>query len=187
MQAARTTDVVILNYHHLFDREIRDQLYANLGVEPQDVLLLIDEAHNCGDTITGIMTVTMEQRDLEQASRELAGMRGRHKGAEAVRHVLPRLTEFMKGLENSHEAEDWFDPAIFDRMIVRESLYKAMDEIVDDLIGIAESIREKNQKCRRVPGDRHRAAHRVPAPALAVRIRPGIPDRVPENGGGDHA
>ncbi len=146
MQAARTTDVVILNYHHLFDREIREQLYANLGVEPQDVLLLIDEAHNCGDTITAIGTVTMEQRDLEQASRELAGMRGRHKGADAVRHVLPRLTEFMKGLENSAEAEDWFDPAIFDRMIVKESLYKAMDEIVDDLIGIAETIREKNQK-----------------------------------------
>ena len=69
--------------------EIREQLYANLGVEPQDVLLLIDEAHNCGDTITAIGTVTMEQRDLEQASRELAGMRGRHKGADAVRHVLP--------------------------------------------------------------------------------------------------
>src|SRR5512137_2368385 len=146
MQAARATDVVILNYHHLFDREIREQLYANLGVEPQDVLLLIDEAHNCGDTITAIGTVIMEQRDLEQASRELAGLRGRHKGAEAVRHVLPRLTEFMKGLENSHEAEDWFDPAIFDRMIVKESLYKTMDEIVDDLLGIAESIREKNQK-----------------------------------------
>lgn len=146
LQAARTADVVILNYHHLFDREIREQLYANLGVEPQDVLLLIDEAHNCGDTITGIMTATMEQKDLEQASRELAGLRGRHKGAEAVRHVLPRLTEFMKGLENSHEAEDWFDPAIFDRMIVKESLYKSLDEIVDDLIGIAESIRERNQK-----------------------------------------
>ncbi|MDD1685037.1 MAG: ATP-dependent DNA helicase [Methanoregula sp.] len=146
MQAARSADVVILNYHHLFDREIREQLYASLGVEPQDVLLLIDEAHNCGDVITAIMTVTMEQKDLEQASRELAGLRGRHKGAEAVRHVLPRLTEFMKGLENSHEAEDWFDPAIFDRMIVKESLYHAMDEIVDDLLGIAESIREKNQR-----------------------------------------
>src|SRR5512137_133801 len=55
MQAARTADVIILNYHHLFDREIRELLYANLGIEPQDVLLLIDEAHNCGDTITGIM------------------------------------------------------------------------------------------------------------------------------------
>ncbi len=146
MQAARNADVIILNYHHLFDPEIRGQLYANLQVEPQDVLLLIDEAHNCGDTITSIMTANLDQRDLEQASRELVSLRGRHKGAEAVRHILPRLTEFMKGLENSHEAEDWFDPAIFDRMVVRESLYKSMDEIVEDLLGIAESIREKNQR-----------------------------------------
>ena len=146
MQAARTTDVVILNYHHLFNRDIREQLYANLGVEPQDVLLLIDEAHNCGDVITDIGSVTLEERDLEQASRELGSMARRHKGAEAVRHVLPRLTEFIRGLAGSQEAEDWFDPAIFERMILRESLYKQMDEIVDDLIGLAETVREKNIK-----------------------------------------
>ena len=146
MQAARNTDVVILNYHHLFNRDIREQLYANLGVEPQDVLLLIDEAHNCGDVITGIESVTLEERDLEQASRELSGMRKRHKGAEAVQHVLPRLTEFIRGLANSTETEDWFDPTIFERVILRESLYKEMDEIVDDLMGLSESIREKNLK-----------------------------------------
>ncbi|MCK9581319.1 MAG: ATP-dependent DNA helicase [Methanoregula sp.] len=146
MQAARNTDVVILNYHHLFNRDIREQLYANLGVEPQDVLLLIDEAHNCGDVITGIESVSLEERDLEQASRELGSMARRHKGAEAVRHVLPRLTEFIKGLAGSQEAEDWFDPAIFGRMVLRESLYKEMDEIVDDLMGLAETMREKNIK-----------------------------------------
>ena len=146
MHAARTTDVIILNYHHLFNRDIREQLYANLGVEPQDVLLLIDEAHNCGDVITGIESVTLEERDLEQASRELSGMRKRHKGADAVQHVLPRLTEFIRGLANSPETEDWFDPAIFDRMVVKGSLYKDMDEIVDDLMGLSETIREKNQK-----------------------------------------
>jgi DNA excision repair protein ERCC-2 len=146
MHAAKNTDVVILNYHHLFNRDIRDQLYANLNVESQDVLLLIDEAHNCGDVITGIESVTLEERDLEQASRELSGMARRHKGAEAVRHVLPRLTEFIRGLVNSVEAEDWFDPTIFDRMITRESLYKDMDEIVDDLMGLSETIREKNLK-----------------------------------------
>jgi len=146
MHAARNADVVILNYHHLFNRDIREQLYANLGVEPHDILLLIDEAHNCGDVITSIESVTLEERDLEQASRELSGLRKRHKGADAVSHVLPRLTGFIRGLVNSVEAEDWFDPAIFDRMVVKESLYKDMDEIVDDLIGLAESIREKNVK-----------------------------------------
>ncbi len=146
MHAARNTDVIILNYYHLFDRTIREQLYAGLGVEPQDIMLLIDEAHNCGDVVTGIESVTLEERDLAQASRELLGLRKRYKGADAVQHVLPRLTDFIRGLVNSAEAEDWFDPSIFDRMVIRESLYKNMDEIVDDLLLLAESIREKNVK-----------------------------------------
>jgi DNA excision repair protein ERCC-2 len=146
MHAARNTDVIILNYYHLFDQDIREQLYASLGVEPHDILLLIDEAHNCGDVITSIGSVDLKERDLDQASKELLGMRKRHKGADAVQHILPRLTSFIRGLENSPEVEDWFDPSIFDRMVVRESLYKNMDEIVDDLIALAESIREKNVK-----------------------------------------
>src|SRR5512136_3119437 len=154
MQAARNTDVVILNYHHLFDRDIREQLYAGLGIEPQDILLLIDEAHNCGDVVTGIESVTLEERDLTQASRELAGMRKRYRGADAVQHVLPRLSDFIRGLTNSSEAEDWFDPSIFDRMIVRESLYKNLEEIVDDLMVLAESVRERNLKA----GEYHETA-----------------------------
>ena len=146
MQAARNTDVVILNYHHLFNRDIREQLYANLGVESADVMLLIDEAHNCGDVVTGIESVSLEEKDLEQASRDLTSMRKRHKGADAVQHVLPRLAEFIRGLANSPEPEDWFDPSIFDRMVVRGSLYKDMDEIVEELLGLSETVREKNQK-----------------------------------------
>ncbi|HNX16933.1 MAG TPA: ATP-dependent DNA helicase [Methanoregula sp.] len=146
MHAAKGADVIILNYHHLFDREIREQLYANLNVEPQDVMLLIDEAHNCGETIQSIESIELAEKDLEQATRELAGMKRVHKGAEAVRHVLPRLSEFIRGLLNSPEPEDWFDPGIFDRMIVRGSLWKDMDEIVDELMGLAETVREKNQK-----------------------------------------
>jgi DNA excision repair protein ERCC-2 len=146
MHAAKNADIIILNYHHLFDRGIREQLYASLNVESQDVMLLIDEAHNCGDVIQSIESVELEEKDLEQATRELSGMKRHYKGAEAVQHVLPRLTDFIRGLANSPEPEDWFDPGIFDRMIVKGSLYKDMDEIVDELMGLSETIREKNQK-----------------------------------------
>jgi DNA excision repair protein ERCC-2 len=146
MLAAKSADVIVVNYHHLFDREIREQLYANLNIDPQDVILLIDEAHNCGDAIQSIESADLAERDLEQASRELAGLKRHHKGAEAVRHVLPRLTDFILGLRNSTELEDWFDPAIFDRMVVRGSLYRDLDEIVDELMVLAEAVRERNQK-----------------------------------------
>ncbi|MCX6682114.1 MAG: ATP-dependent DNA helicase [Methanoregula sp.] len=146
MHAARNADVIILNYHHLFDRMIREQLYLSIGIKPQDVLLLIDEAHNCGEVIQSIERSVLKERDLEQASRELLALRRRHKGVDAVQHVLPRLTDFIAGLKNSTEPEDWFDPVIFDRMVVRSSLYKDMDEILDDLMHISDLVREKNQK-----------------------------------------
>lgn len=146
MQAARSADVIILNYHHLFNDDIREQLYANLQIEPQDVLLLIDEAHNCGEVMQDIQSITLEEAKLDQALRELGNLRKQHRGADAVRHVLPRIRDFMHGLRNSHEAEDWFDPAIFERRILQESLYGKLPDIVDDLMAIAEFIREKNTK-----------------------------------------
>ena len=146
MHAAKNADVIILNYHHLFDQVIREQLYANLNVEAQDVMLLIDEAHNCGDAIQSIESIAISSKDVEQATRELIGMKKMYKGADAVRHVLPRLSDFIAGLANSPEPEDWFDPSIFDRMIVKGSLWKDMEDIVDELMGLAESIRDRNQK-----------------------------------------
>ena len=126
LHAARKADVIILNYHHLFDDGIREQIYLSLNIGPQDVMLLIDETHKWGDVIQSFWSVELAERDLEQASRELSGMRRRHKGADSVQHVLPRLTGFIRGIGNSTEAEDWFDPAIFDRMVVKGSLYKDM-------------------------------------------------------------
>lgn len=144
IHAAQHADAIILNYYHLFDDQIREQLYLSLGIEPQDVILLIDEAHNCGDTMQAVQSVSLEERLLESASFELVHLKQNMKGAEAVRHVLPRITDFMRGLKNSDETEDWFDPGIFDRMIVKGSLYRSMDEIVDELMGISERLRERN-------------------------------------------
>ena len=146
MQAARSADVVILNYHHLFNDDIREQLYTNLGIEPHEALLLIDEAHNCGEVMQDIQSVILEEGKLDQALRELGNLRKQHRGAEAVRHVLPRIRDFMHGLKNSHEAEDWFDPGIFERRLLQESLYRKLDDLVDDMMAIAEFIRERNTK-----------------------------------------
>jgi DNA excision repair protein ERCC-2 len=141
--AARDADVVLLNFYHLFDDTIREQIYLSLGIEAQDVLLLIDEAHNCGDAVQSIESVTIEERDIMQAGHEISG-RARSKPSEAIAQILPRISRFMEALKDSHEAEDWFDPGIFQRMILTGSLYQSTEEIVDDLLKISEGIREKN-------------------------------------------
>ncbi|MDR3102512.1 MAG: ATP-dependent DNA helicase [Methanocalculaceae archaeon] len=142
LSAARGADVVILNYHHLFSDDIREQLYVTLQCEPADVMLLLDEAHNLGDIVQGIQSIRLSENDIESASYELASTRGKVRGADAVRHVLPRIAEFMNGLKRSNEAEDWFDPAIFNRLLIKGSLYEKFDGILDDLLSIKETLRE---------------------------------------------
>lgn len=142
--AAQRSDVIVVNYHHIFDEDIRNQLYGSLGIEPADAMLLIDEAHNCGEVMTGIMNVVVGEQVLAQADREIAAIRRHLKSAAAIGQIISNIDLFMQGLKNSHETEDWFDPGIFDRMVVRGSLYKDMAEVVEDLMKISEYIREKN-------------------------------------------
>lgn len=142
LQAARDADVILLNFHHLFDETIREQMYQTIGIEPENTILLIDEAHNCGETVQSIQTVTLSESSLELAQNELSHMRGRIGGVEAVLNLIPQIQNFMVSLKRSIKQEDWFDPSIFTRYILNGTLYQKTDEISDDLLRIAEAIRE---------------------------------------------
>jgi DNA excision repair protein ERCC-2 len=144
--AASGSDVVLVNYHHLFSPVIREQIWLNMRTESTDVIILIDEAHNCGEVVESIQSVALGEENLDQALRELTAMKKEQRGADAVRLLLPRITDFMNGLKRSCETEDWFDPAIFMRMLLKGSLAASMDEVVKDAMVLAEYVRERNTK-----------------------------------------
>lgn len=144
LYAAQKSDVIVLNYYHLFDDMVREQLYQLIGVEPSDILLLIDEAHNCGEVLQEVQSVRLEEQSLEQAAHELLHLKKTVKGVEAVHHLIPRIKDYMQGLKSSLESVDWFDPAIFERIILKGSLYGSLSEIVEELMTISERIRESN-------------------------------------------
>ena len=146
MQAARGADVVLVNFHHVFDEGIREQLYLSMGIEASEVILLVDEAHNCGDAIQGIQSVELDDQTLDAASLELTPYKKSMPEAEAVQQVLPQIRAFMEVLKSSREAEDWFDPSIFTRMILRSTLYGRLEDLVDDLLSVRDEIREKQMK-----------------------------------------
>ena len=141
LSAAKGADVLICNYYHLFNDEIREQLYVNLGCEEQNVILLLDEAHNLGDVVQTIESIRIRESDIEAAASELAGLREKVRGSDAIRHILPRIAQFMDGLRRSTEVEDWFDPEIFNRIIIRGSLYSKPEEMMEDVIAIKEALR----------------------------------------------
>ena len=143
LSAAKGADVIICNYYHLFNDDIREQLYVNLQCEEHNVMLLLDEAHNLGDVIQTIQSIRIRDTDIEAAANEIASLRDKVRGSEAVRHILPRIAEFIDGLQRSNEAEDWFDPQIFNRFIIKGSLYEKPEAMLEDIISIKEAMRER--------------------------------------------
>ena len=101
VHAARGADVVLVNFYHLFNDAIREQLYQSLGIEEHDVLLLIDEAHNCGDVVRH-RERDDRGHDIVQAGHELAGRRRSQHQADAIAQILPQITRFMDALKESH-------------------------------------------------------------------------------------
>jgi DNA excision repair protein ERCC-2 len=144
IQAARQSDVLILNFHHLFDEEIRQQIYQSIGIEANDAILLIDEAHNAGDTIQSVRSVVLEERFLEQVRLELGGHRNRIAGVSEILPLIPRIEAFAGSLKRSWKGEDWFDPALFIRHVLSHSIYHDCEELIEDLLTISESIRDHN-------------------------------------------
>ncbi len=142
LNAAKGADVVICNYHHLFNDDIREQLYINLGCEGDKVILLLDEAHNLGDVIQSIESIRIRESDIETAAVELTSLRGKVRGTEAVRHVLPRIAQFIDGLRRSTEVEDWFDPQIFNNILIKGSLYQKPEDLLEDIIAVKEGVRQ---------------------------------------------
>lgn len=146
MEAAKGADVIVLNFHHLFNDQIREQIYANLEIDERNTLLLIDESHNCGEVIQSINSVRSTERDIEQAMTELSTARKKASDANGVAGVLPNILDYMKLIKRLRESEDWFDPSIFEKSVIKGSLYRGLEDLVDDLISISEHMREKNLK-----------------------------------------
>ncbi|HJJ56264.1 MAG TPA: ATP-dependent DNA helicase, partial [Methanocorpusculum sp.] len=146
LSAARTADVIILNYYHLFNDDIREQLYTNLQCDSSDIILLLDESHNLGSVVQDIQSIRITETDVEVASHELVSYRNLVDGTDAIRHILPRISDFINSLKRSKDNEDWFDPSIFKQILIKGSLYNSFDEILEDISSIHDKICEYNIK-----------------------------------------
>jgi DNA excision repair protein ERCC-2 len=66
-------DLVICNYHHLLDPMIREQFFRWLGRDPEDIVVVFDEAHNVADAARDHATRTLAERTIDGALDELDG------------------------------------------------------------------------------------------------------------------
>ncbi|MFP4625434.1 MAG: ATP-dependent DNA helicase [Natronomonas sp.] len=113
-------DLVICNYHHLLDPMIREQFFRWLGRDPEDVIVVFDEAHNVADTARDHARRTLAERTLDGAIDELGDLDDAR--SESATNVLDAFREALVSVYESsfgfgdREAvgEEWVDVSIDD-------------------------------------------------------------------------
>ncbi|TKX79079.1 ATP-dependent DNA helicase [Halorubrum sp. SD626R] len=79
-------DLVVCNYHHLLDPQIREQFFRWIDRDPSEIVTVFDEAHNVEDAARDHATRTLTENTLDAALDELA--ESDDSRAEAAEHVV---------------------------------------------------------------------------------------------------
>ncbi len=111
-------DLVVCNYHHLLDPNIREQFFRWIDRDPSEIITVFDEAHNVEDAARDHATRTLTERTLDAALEELENVDDSR--AEPAENVLRAFRDALvdaydEGLGfGAREAvgENWEDVAI---------------------------------------------------------------------------
>lgn len=142
---AKNSDIVIMNYSHLFSPDFQDIIFQWLEMESDKVTLIIDEAHNLGDAVRSMNSRHLTMRMIDLAEREVEKFEGslgqarldetkekaswRREGIRVIRLLLPRLRRFISSRqERMTEGE-----ALLDADLFRSFLYDGLDSIEESL------------------------------------------------------
>ncbi len=93
--ALTQADVVVVPYHYIFDPATRPVLFDRNTIEPEKVVLVVDEAHNLRDFLRSNGSGRLSAQDIEKAIAEAEGL------------FMARTAESLRALQGSVRA--WAD------------------------------------------------------------------------------
>lgn len=154
---SKSSNIVIMNYSHLFSPDFQDAIFQWLEMEPENVTLIVDEAHNLGDAVRAMSTRLLTMRMLDMAEREVENFEGtlgqarleesktesswRRLGIKVIRTIIPRLKKFMRSRQDRmQEGEALLDADLFRTFLYEgiENIEEALSYISDVSVAIAE-------------------------------------------------
>ncbi len=144
------SDVVILNYSHLFSPEFQEIIFDWLELERESLTLFVDEAHNLGDAVRALNTKVLSPRMIDLAEKEVDKYResmgqsrlpessleasSRLRGVEVIKTLLPRLRQYIQSRQSRmQEGEELLDGDLF-----RSFLYQGFDDVEEALSAATE-------------------------------------------------
>jgi DNA excision repair protein ERCC-2 len=142
---AKNSDIVIMNYSHLFSPDFQDIIFQWLEIDPEKVTLIIDEAHNLGDAVRAMNSRVLTLRMVNLSEKEVEKFEGtlgqarldetrgdaswRREGIRVIRIILPRLARFLQRKEERMQEGE----ALLDADLFRSFLYEGIGDVDEAL------------------------------------------------------
>ena len=135
--AAGNAKVVIADYYYIFSQSIRNSFLLKIKKELENIILIVDEAHNLPNRVRELLTQKTSSTIIENAKKE-SRKYGYEETLENLEIVENAVFELARGMDNE-------DVVSKNGLVDGISKSKSYDSIVSELLFIGEDIREKQK------------------------------------------
>lgn len=138
---ASQAKVIIADYYYIFNPDIQGPFLKKINKELNDLIIIVDEAHNLPDRMRELMTFRLTVKMLDRAISEAK----KYKYNE-TQNVLQKLKEVLFDLASELHQEQQ------ERLITKDAFMDSVKEIneyekiIDDLIFIGDEIRRDQKR-----------------------------------------
>ncbi|MCB9358904.1 ATP-dependent DNA helicase [Candidatus Woesearchaeota archaeon] len=140
-QMAKSANVIIADYYYLFNPSIRNNFLNKIGKDIEDIIIIVDEAHNLPERIRELMTVRITKKGLDAAEKE-ANKLGYEETSDMIKNIKNAILDLTEQLDQRNP-----DMLISKQAFMKKiEQYNNYDKMVDDLAFIGKEIREEKQR-----------------------------------------
>jgi len=169
-QLIRDSKVVVVPYIYVFDLMIRNMLFDSMSCPEEDMILIVDEAHNLPDYIRDLYSAELSMYNLNNCilESEKYGDPSMLDGRFSVKSFCETLVEILRDLRDTYvyciledgirkgsvKQNDAFIPShefeteILSRFSITS---KSLHDMIGDLIAYGEKIQEYREKEGKLP------------------------------------
>ena len=132
----KESNIIITDYYYIFHPGIRETFLAKIGKNIEDLVLIVDEAHNLPNRVKDLASHTLSTYTLEAAGNEAV-----EHGYNDIEHIFQDIHQILKQIQTSSE-ETYVSQKQFKAQVNKIWEY---DSLITTLEDVADDIREEEK------------------------------------------
>jgi DNA excision repair protein ERCC-2 len=141
MELAKKSNIVVADYFHIFSG-LRGAVLTRMNKKLEDVIIIVDEAHNLPHRVRDMMSKRMTTFSLKYAEKEAKAFG--FTGIAEVPRKLNLILEELRRKKLKNDEEMLIEKELFTALV--ENQLGSIDEITGDLLSAGEHVKEEKKK-----------------------------------------